>query len=157
MPILIDVAVTPRNDAVSAAGPTEVDEVAAGAAAVLLPDGGRLQAGDVEGAVVGPSDRRTEALHVAREIAAERRICQQLFFGRIEARDTEKCQIGFTNEWRLAPEAHELGGAASGEMRNDHAIHAPGGGGGRSIEVGVAIHVNHAHFAEITARAGDGG
>src|SRR5580658_8238483 len=36
MPILIDVAVTPRNDAVSPAAPTEVDEVAAGAAVAVV-------------------------------------------------------------------------------------------------------------------------
>src|SRR5580704_15828928 len=36
MPILIDVAVTPRNDAVSPAGPTDVDEVGVGAAVATV-------------------------------------------------------------------------------------------------------------------------
>src|SRR5271156_2977232 len=98
-----------------------------------------------------------EALHIAREVAAERRVCQKLFFGWIEAGDTEEREIGLTNQRRLAPEAHQFGGAASREMRNDHAIHAAGGSGGGSIEIRVAVHVNHADFAEIAACAGDGG
>src|SRR5277367_1268145 len=82
--------------------------------------------------------RRTEALYVAREITAQRRICQQLFFGRIETRDAKKRQIGFADERRLAPETHQFSRAATGEMRDDHAIHASSGGGGGSIEIGVA-------------------
>src|SRR5271169_2006935 len=101
--------------------------------------------------------RRTEALHVAREITAKRRGGEKLFFGRIETRDTKKRQIGLADERRLAPETYQFSGAAPGEMRDDHAIHASGGGGGGSIEIGVAVHVDHADFAKIAARAGDGG
>ena len=63
-------------------------------------------------------------LHVGAGETPNRRAAKEFFLGRIEAIDAEQRDIRIADKRRLAPKAHQLGGASAGQMRYDHAIDA---------------------------------
>ena len=99
--------------------------------------------------------RGTKALHVRREIAAKRRAIEHFLLGQVEAGDSKQRQVRLANQRRLAPKTHQLGGAAPHDVRHHHSIHAARRRRRWNIQIGVAIHINHADVAEIAAGSGN--
>ena len=86
---------------------------------------------------------------------AQRGLRQNFLFGRVEACDAVKKDVGLADERGFAPEADEFGSTATDDVGDDHAVDAAGGCGGGSVQVGVAVEPDEIEMFVVAARAGE--
>src|SRR6266849_5933532 len=70
-------------------------------------------------------NRRAQALHIGRQVPPHGRALQEFQLGRVELLNAKQCYVGLAHKRGLSPEAHQLRGAASDNVRHSHSVQAP--------------------------------